>query len=45
MVSPQGLRGKVIGSADRPVVPVVPRPREPLDRLATSAAVRLNTAR
>jgi hypothetical protein len=39
-----GLRGKGIGFAGRPVVPAVPRPRGPLDRLATSAAVGLKTA-
>jgi hypothetical protein len=38
MISPPGMRGKGIGSPDRPAVPVVPRPREPLDRLATKAA-------
>jgi hypothetical protein len=29
MISPWGTRGKGIGLADRPVVPAVPRPREP----------------
>ena len=38
MISPPGMRGKGIGSPDRPVVPVVPRPRYPLDSLATSVA-------
>ena len=38
MIPPWGRRGKGIGFADRPVVPAVPRPREPIDRLATEAA-------
>jgi hypothetical protein len=41
MISPSGMREKGIGFADRPVVS---RPREPLDRLATSVALRLKTA-
>ena len=45
MISPEGMRGKGIGSADRPVVPAVPRPREPLGSLATSTALRFKTAR
>jgi hypothetical protein len=45
MISPWGMRGKGIGFADRPVVPAVPRPREPLNSLATKAAVGLKTAR
>jgi hypothetical protein len=44
MISPYWRRGKGIGFADRPVVSAVPRPREPMDRLATSAAVRFKTA-
>jgi hypothetical protein len=44
MLSRWELRGKGIGLADRPVVAAVPRPRYPLDRLATKAAVGLRTA-
>jgi hypothetical protein len=45
MISPLGMRGKGIGFAYRPVLAAMPRPHEPLDRLATQAAVRLKTAR
>jgi hypothetical protein len=31
MISPWGMRGKGIEFADRPVVPAVPCPREPMD--------------
>jgi hypothetical protein len=40
MISPRGMRGKGIGCADRPVVPAVPRPRRPLDSLATEKSLR-----
>jgi hypothetical protein len=44
MISPWGRRGKGIAFAHRPVVPAGPRPRYPLDPLATSAAVRFKRA-
>jgi hypothetical protein len=45
MISPLGMRGKGIGFADLSVVPAVPRPHEPLDRLATSATLQFKTTR
>jgi hypothetical protein len=44
MISPWGMRGKGIGSADRPVVPTVPRPREPMDRLRFKTARQAEAA-
>jgi hypothetical protein len=43
MISPWGMRGKGIGFADRPVVPV-PRPCEPMDRLPRYATLRFRKA-
>jgi hypothetical protein len=44
MISLWGMLGKGIGFADRPLVRAVPRPREPMDRLASYAAVRFRAA-
>jgi hypothetical protein len=44
MISPWGCVGRALGFANLSVVPAVPRYREPMDTLATEAAVRFKTA-
>jgi hypothetical protein len=39
MISPWGMRGKGIGSAERPLVPAAPRPREPMDQVVDRLVV------